>query len=132
MKSKRAAPLHSDLADRTPAEVAAIYSDGNRGDQIVLKNTSRFLHFHQIAAGSELKYAPASSDLLGTITRTRLTAIVPVKGAQSELRRPKLPTLGDHLKAATYDKSRGGKDAGQRAPDGGVTRDPEAGQHRAS
>lgn len=61
---------HSYLADRTPAEVAAIFSDGIRGDQTVLKSTSRVLHFYQIAAGSELNYAPASSDLLGTITRT--------------------------------------------------------------
>ena len=36
---------HSALADRTPAEFAAIFSGGNDGDKAALENASRFPHF---------------------------------------------------------------------------------------
>ena len=59
---------HSALADRTPAEFAAICSGGNDGDKAALENASRLPHFHRTAAGSDLNYAPVSSLLLETIT----------------------------------------------------------------
>lgn len=60
---------HSALADRTPAEFAAVCSGGNGGDKTALENTARFPHFPRTAAASdERTYAPASSLLLETIT----------------------------------------------------------------
>ena len=59
---------HSALADRTPAEFAAICSGGNDGDKAALENASRSPHSHRTAAaGSDLTYAPVSSLLLETI-----------------------------------------------------------------
>jgi putative transposase len=60
---------HSALADRTPAEFAAVCSGGNDGDQTALENASRFPHFPRTAtADSDLTYAPVSRLLLETIT----------------------------------------------------------------
>jgi putative transposase len=60
---------HSALADRTPAEFAAICSGGNDGDKTALENAARFPHFPRTAtAGGDLNYAPVSSLLLETIT----------------------------------------------------------------
>ena len=60
---------HSALADRTPAEFAAVCSGGNDGDQTALENASRFPHFpHTATADRDLTYAPASRLLLETIT----------------------------------------------------------------
>jgi hypothetical protein len=60
---------HSALADRTPAEFAAVCSGGNDGDKTALENASRFPHSHRTAAaGSGLNYAPVSTLLLETIT----------------------------------------------------------------
>jgi putative transposase len=59
---------HSALADRTPAEFAAVCSGGNDGDKAALENASRFPHFPRTAtAGSDLTYAPVSKLLLETI-----------------------------------------------------------------
>jgi hypothetical protein len=61
--------VHSALADRTPAEFAAVCSGGNDGDKAALENASRFPHSHREAtAGSDLTYAPVSKLLLETIT----------------------------------------------------------------
>jgi hypothetical protein len=50
---------HSALADRTPAEFAAVCSGGNDGDETALENAARLPHFHRPAAtGSELTNAP--------------------------------------------------------------------------
>ena len=60
---------HSALADRTPAEFAAVCSDGNDGDKAALENASRLPHSHRTAAaGSDPTDAPVSSLLLETIT----------------------------------------------------------------
>lgn len=60
---------HSALADRTPAEFAAICSGGNDGDKTALENAARLPHFPRTtAAGRDLTYAPVSSHLLETIT----------------------------------------------------------------
>lgn len=60
---------HSALADRTPAEFAAVCSGGNDGDRTALENAARFPHFPRTAtAGKDLTHAPASSLLLETIT----------------------------------------------------------------
>lgn len=61
---------HSALADRTPAEFAAICSSGNDGDEAALENAARLPHFHRTAtaAGKQLTYPPVSSLLLETIT----------------------------------------------------------------
>jgi putative transposase len=60
---------HSALADRTPAEFAAVCSGGNDGDKTALENAARLPHFHRTAAaGSDLTNAPVSSLLLETIT----------------------------------------------------------------
>ncbi len=60
---------HSALADRTPAEFAAVCSGGNDGDKTALENAARFPHLPRTAtAGSNLNYAPVSSLLLETIT----------------------------------------------------------------
>ena len=60
---------HSALADRTPAEFAAICSGGNDGDKAALENAARLPHIHRMAAaGSDLNYAPVSTLLLETIT----------------------------------------------------------------
>ncbi len=60
---------HSALADRTPAEFAAVCSGGNDGDKTALENASRLPHSHRTAAaGSDLTNAPVSSLLLETIT----------------------------------------------------------------
>ena len=56
---------HSALADRTPAEFAAVCSGGNDGDKTALENAARLPHFHRTAAaGSDLTNAPVSSLLL--------------------------------------------------------------------
>ena len=60
---------HSALADRTPAEFAAVCSGENDGDKAALENASRLPHFHRTAtAGSNLTQVPVSSLLLETIT----------------------------------------------------------------
>ena len=60
---------HSALADRTPAEFAAVCSDGKDGDKAALENAPRLPLFHRTAAaGSDLNYAPVSTLLLETIT----------------------------------------------------------------
>jgi len=60
---------HSALADRTPAEFAAMCSGGNDGDKTALKNAARLPHFPRTAAaGRDLTYASVSSHLLETIT----------------------------------------------------------------
>lgn len=60
---------HSALADRTPAEFAAICSGGNGGDKTALENAARLPHFPRTAtAGDDLTYAPVSNLLLETIT----------------------------------------------------------------
>jgi len=60
---------HSALADRMPAEFAAVCSGGNDGDHAALENAARFPHFHRTAtADKELTDAPISSLLLETIT----------------------------------------------------------------
>jgi hypothetical protein len=60
---------HSALADRTPAEFAAICSGGYDGDKPALENAARLPHIHRTAAaGSNLTYAPVSRSLLETVT----------------------------------------------------------------
>lgn len=60
---------HSALADRTPAEFAAICSGGNDGDKAALENAARLPHSHPTAAAdSNLTYDSNSSLLLETIT----------------------------------------------------------------
>lgn len=57
------------LADRTPAEFAAVCSGGNDGDKTALENAARLPHFHRTAAAaSDLTNAPVSSLLLETVT----------------------------------------------------------------
>ena len=61
---------HSALADRTPAEFAAVCSGGNDGDKTALENASRFPHFPRTAtaAGISLTSRPISSPLLEVTT----------------------------------------------------------------
>jgi putative transposase len=60
---------HSALADRTPAEFAAICSGGNDGDKAALENASRFPHSLRTATTkNDLSYASDSRSLLETIT----------------------------------------------------------------
>ena len=61
---------HSALADRTPAEFAAIFSGGKDGDKAALENASRFPLSHRTAtaAGMNLTNDPVSSPLLETVT----------------------------------------------------------------
>lgn len=61
---------HSALADRTPAEFAAICSGGKDGDKAALENASRFPLSHRTAtaAGMNLTNDPVSSPLLETVT----------------------------------------------------------------
>ena len=61
---------HSALADRTPAEFAAICSDGKDGDKAALENAARFPLSHRTAttAGITLTDRPISSPLLEVIT----------------------------------------------------------------
>ncbi len=60
---------HSALADRTPAEFAAVCSAGNGGDKTALENAARLPHFHRpAAADNDLDYVPVSSLLLETIS----------------------------------------------------------------
>ncbi len=60
---------HSALADRTPAEFAAIFSGGNDGDKAALENASRFPHSHRTTAASyDLTRVAVSSPLLEVIT----------------------------------------------------------------
>jgi hypothetical protein len=60
---------HSALADRTPAEFAAVCSGGNDADKTALENAARLPHFHRTAAAtSDLTNAPVSSLLLETVT----------------------------------------------------------------
>jgi putative transposase len=60
---------HSALADRTPAEFAAVCSGGNDGDKAALENASRLPHSHRTTAASyDLTCVPVSSPLLEAIT----------------------------------------------------------------
>ena len=60
---------HSALADRTPAEFAAVCSGGNDGDKASLENASRLPHSHRTTAASyDLTCVPVSSPLLEAIT----------------------------------------------------------------
>jgi putative transposase len=60
---------HSALADRPPAEFAAICSGGNDGDKTALENASRLPHFPRTAAASrDLTHASLSSPLLETVS----------------------------------------------------------------
>lgn len=60
---------HSALADRTPAEFAAICNGGNDGDTAALENAARFPHsLRAAAAEDDVLYVPISSLLLETIT----------------------------------------------------------------
>jgi putative transposase len=60
---------HSALADRTPAEFAAICSGGKDGDKAALENAARFPLSHRTAATSiTLTNRPVSSPLLEIIT----------------------------------------------------------------
>jgi putative transposase len=60
---------HSALADRTPAEFAAVWTGGNDADCVRLENASRFPHSHRTTATAvNLKTNQSSSLLLETIT----------------------------------------------------------------
>jgi putative transposase len=60
---------HSALADRTPAEFAAICSGGYGGDKTALENAARLPHIRRTAtAGSDLTSAPVSRLLLEIVT----------------------------------------------------------------
>jgi putative transposase len=60
---------HSALADRTPAEFAAVCSDGKDGDKAALENAARLPLFHRTAAAAGISLtAPISSPLLEVIT----------------------------------------------------------------
>src|SRR4051812_42152664 len=60
---------HSALADRTPAEFAAVCSGGYDGDKTALENAARLPHIHRTAAAvRDLTCVPESSLLLETIT----------------------------------------------------------------
>ena len=60
---------HSALADRTPAEFAAIFSGGKDGDKAALENAARFPHSHRTATTMNLLGSgPTSSPLLEAVT----------------------------------------------------------------
>jgi len=59
---------HSALADRTPAEFAAVCSDGKDGDKAALENAPRLPLSHRTAAAGMTLTAPISSPLLEVIT----------------------------------------------------------------
>jgi len=60
---------HSALADRTPAEFAAIHRGANDGDDVALENAPRFPHSHRTAAaGTVLKQGGFSRLLLEAFT----------------------------------------------------------------
>jgi putative transposase len=60
---------HSALADRTPAEFAALWSGAKDGDTTALENAARFPLSHRTAAaGITLKSDQSSSLLLETVT----------------------------------------------------------------
>ena len=65
----RLQPPSSALADRTPAEFAAICSGGNDGDRTALENAARLPHFSRTAAtDNHLTNATGSRLLLETVT----------------------------------------------------------------
>ncbi len=55
---------HSALADRTPAEFAAISSGGNDGDKAALENASRFPHSHRTTTTETMNRKETYSGLL--------------------------------------------------------------------
>ena len=55
---------HSSLADRTPAEFAAISSDGNDGDKAALENAARFPHSHRTTTNETMNRTETYSGLL--------------------------------------------------------------------
>ena len=55
---------HSALADRTPAEFAAISSDGNDGDKAALENAARFPHSHRTTTNETMNRTETYSGLL--------------------------------------------------------------------
>ena len=60
---------HSSLADRTPAEFAAMTSGGNDADCVRLENASRFPHSHRTTTtGNKVRTNQSSSLLLETVT----------------------------------------------------------------
>ncbi len=61
---------HSALADRTPAEFAAIGSGANDGNAVALENATRFPHSHRTAAAAEqaAQRTASSTLLLETVT----------------------------------------------------------------
>jgi putative transposase len=60
---------HSALDDRTPAEFAAVCSDGKVGDKAALENAARLPLFQRTAAAAGMSLtAPISSPLLEVIT----------------------------------------------------------------
>jgi hypothetical protein len=60
---------HSALADRTPAEFAAVSSGGNDGDKAALENAPRFPHSHRTApTGTMNRTETYSGLLLETVT----------------------------------------------------------------
>jgi len=64
---------HSALADRTPAEFAALCGGGNDGERTALENAARFPHFPRTTATAN----------------DRICANVPAKRALTEPHRPK-------------------------------------------
>jgi putative transposase len=60
---------HSALADRTPAEFAALCSGGNDGDKAALENAPRFPHSHRTTTiGTMNRTETYSGPLLETVT----------------------------------------------------------------
>jgi len=55
---------HSALADRTPAEFAAISSGGNDGDKAALENAPRFPHSHRTTTNETMNRKETYSGLL--------------------------------------------------------------------
>jgi putative transposase len=55
---------HSALADRTPAEFAAISSGGNDGDKAALENAARFPHSHRTTTNETMNRKETYSALL--------------------------------------------------------------------
>jgi putative transposase len=55
---------HSALADRTPAEFAAISSGGNDGDKAALENAARFPHSHRTTTNETMNRTETYSGLL--------------------------------------------------------------------
>jgi putative transposase len=55
---------HSALADRTPAEFAAISSGGNDGDKAALENAPRFPHSHRTTTNETMNRTETYSGLL--------------------------------------------------------------------